>query len=390
MLNWELLKKEFPHIDEAAYLNSSAISLVPKRVSKAVNSYLGNLEADFCHSFNSYHEKIEKEAREELAKLIQCSTDEIAFTKNTCDGITLFANAYPFRAGDNVIITSQEYPSNFYPWLALETKGVTVKVAEFHDDILYPEDILILCDENTKVVSLSTVFFCNGFRFDVKKLGEELHKRGILLVVDSIQGLGRLKVLPKEMNIDVLSNGGHKCLLGMKGAGFLYCDKNLVQNLIPHTACRQSLTKWHRPPLERHYSQLPWRADAQIFESGNPNYIGIMAMGKGVSLLNELGTDAIEEHVLVLEKDLRNRIAHLSLKVNHPPREDQYSGVVFVTLPKGISVEMADAILVRHKVYTTVREGYIRICIHCMNTEKHMKMAAEALAEIAAQVYGDN
>ena len=384
MLNWELLGKEYPKLNEAAYLNSSAVSLAPKRVSEAVNAYLGTLEADFCHSFNAYHDRIEKEAREELAKLIQCSPDEIAFTKNTCDGITLFANAYPFRVGDNVIITNQEYPSNFYPWLALERKGVAVKVAEFHDGTLYPEDVLALCDENTKIVSLSTVFFCNGFKFDVKTLGGELHKRGILLVADSIQGLGRLKVIPKEMNIDVLSNGGHKCLLGMKGAGFLYCDKRLIRNLIPHTACRQSLTKWHRPPLERHYNELPWKEGAQIFESGNPNYIGIMAMGKGVSLINELGIGAIEEHVLVLEKYLREKIAHLPLKINHPPREGQYSGIVFVTLPETVDVEEADRIMIKRNVYATVREGYIRICIHCMNTEKHMDMATAALEEIAA------
>lgn len=385
MLNQNLLKEEFPYMDEVAYVNSSAVSLAPTRVKNAVNSYLGTLEADFCHSFNPYHEKIEKEAREEIAKLIHVSPAEIAFTKNTCDGITLFANAYPFEKGDNVIITSQEYPSNFYPWLALEKKGVNIQVVEFHDNTLYPEDILARCDENTKAVSLSTVFFCNGYRFDVKTLGEELHKRGILLIVDSIQGLGRLQVLPKELNIDVMSNGGHKCLLGMKGAGFLYCDQKLIEKLSPHTACRQSLTHWHRPPLERHYSELPWRHDTAIFESGNPNYIGVMAMGKGVSLLNELGTEEIEKHILTLEQELRSKLVSLSLKLNDPPKESELSGIVFVSIPEGVSVEDADRIMVQHKVYATVREGYIRICIHCMNNSRHMDMVAEALAEIAGK-----
>ncbi len=386
MLNQEVLRKEFPFMDDVAYVNSSSISLAPRRVVEAVNSYLGTLESDFCHGFDPYHKMIEVSTREEIAKMIGCSSSEIAFTKNTCDGITLFVNAYPFKEGDNVIITNQEYPSNFYPWLALEKKGVSVRVAEFHDGQLYPEDIFELCDENTKAVALSSVFFCNGFRFDLKTLGEELHKRGILLVVDSIQGLGRLKVAPRELNIDVLSNGGHKCLLGMKGAGFLYCRQDLMKELNPHTACRQSLTRWHRPPLERHYSELPWREDAGIFESGNPNYIGVMAMGKGVSLINELGLEAIEEHVLALEKELREKLADLSLQVNNPPKEEQYSGILFVTLPDGMTVEKADEILVKHNVYATVREGYVRICIHCMNTSKHMDMIVDALKEIIAAV----
>ena len=385
MLNYDLLKEEYPYIDDVAYFNSSAVALVPNRVKEAVNSYLDTLQQDFCHSFNKIHASIEEEARKELARLIQSEPEEIAFTKNTCDGITLFANAYPFQPGDNVIITSQEYPSNFYPWLALERKGITVKVAEFHEQTLFPDDILKLCDERTKVVSLSAVFFCNGFRFDLKTLGEKLHRKGILLVVDSIQSLGRLQVIPKELNIDVLSNGGHKCLLGMKGAGFLYCRRDLIPKLLPHTACRQSLTHWHRPPLERHYSELPWRADAGIFESGNPNYIGVLAMERGVSLINELGTEKIERHVLALERQLRDDIADLPLQTITHPSQEQYSGIVFITLPKGICEQAADQILISHRVYATVREGYIRFCIHCMNTEKHINMTVAALREMLNQ-----
>jgi selenocysteine lyase/cysteine desulfurase len=170
----------------------------------------------------------------------------------------------------------------------------------------------------------------------------------------------------------------------MKGIGFLYCAKELIPSLKPHTACRQSLTRWHRPPLERHADELPWRSDARIFESGNPNYIGIAAMGKGVGLLNELGPEAIEMHVLEMELKLRTLCADLPLHFYTPKNQRNYSGVVFVTLPEGVSNEAADAVFVKHKVYATIREGYIRIAIHCMNSEKHMQMTADALKEVAA------
>lgn len=384
MLNYELLKQEYPDIDTVGYFNASAVSLPPKRTIDAVNSYLPHLASDYCHSFNPYHEKIEKEGREEIAKLIHVDPSEIAFCKNTCDAISQFVTAYPFKEGDNVVLTNQEYPSNFYPWLLQERKGVEVRVVDFHDGELYPEDVLKACDEHTVAVGISFVFFCNGFKFELKELGQKLHEKGILLVVDGIQGLGRLTLRPKEQNIDFLANGGHKCLLGMKGIGFLYCDSKLTPRLQPITACRQSLLRWHRPPLERHASELPWRKDAGIFEAGNPNYIGILAMTKGVSLLNELGPEAVEKHVLQLELDLREAIKDLPLKYNKPSDPKYYSGVLFVTLPEHVTNEQADAVLVKHNCYCTVREGYIRIAIHCMNTEKHVEELVKALFEIAA------
>ena len=132
--NVELIRKEYPDLTGHAYFNTSTIALPPKRGLDAVENYWKELAGEFCENANAVHDKICEDARIEIAKLIGCSPKEIAFTKNTCDGITQFVHAYPFQAGDNVVVTDQEYPSNLYPWLMLEQNGVEIRVTKFPEN----------------------------------------------------------------------------------------------------------------------------------------------------------------------------------------------------------------------------------------------------------------
>lgn len=381
VLNETLIRQEYPNLEQAAYFNTSSIALLPRRGLDAVNKYWNSLAHAYCENADEVHNKICKETRDEIAELLSCDPTEIAFTKNTCDGITQFARSFPFQKGDNVVTTDQEYPSNLYPWLSLEREGVEIRVVPYSGNGLSPEEIIGFCDGNTKVVALSSTFFCTGFRMDLKSISKLCHEKGIVLVVDSIQSLGRLRVKPKELGIDFLSNGGHKCLLGMKGSGFLYCSKELQPRLIPYTACRQSVVSWHRPPLERHLTDLNWRADAGRFESGNPNYIGILAMGKGISLINELGPERIEEHVLALEENLRRKLEAASIPTASRAKEAR-SGILFLNLPQHADEKIVKEKFLSHRIFATIREGYIRISIHFFNTEEDIDRLMKVLREI--------
>lgn len=382
MLNQELIEREYPQRDKIAYLNTSAIALPPVSLRRAVKCYIDTLSDSFCHNAAIYHDQILEEGRKAIAGLLSCSPEQIAFTRNTCDGITQFAQAFPFAAGDNVVVSAQEYPSNLYPWLSLERKGVEIRVIDSEKNgKLLPEKLIAASDQKTKAVSVAGTFFCNGYRIDMKRLSKLCHERGILLVADTIQELGRMEVLPEELGIDFLSNGGHKCLLGLKGTGFLYCSRELLPMLIPFTACHQSIKTWHRPPLERHYNELIWKQNAGRFESGNPNFVGICAMTEGVNLINCLGIQSIEDHILRLEEQLLEQLERAGLHPIHHEKKMERSGIVFLYLPEGADEKELDALLISNQIYATVREGYVRISIHFYNTEEHMARVVRTLKQ---------
>jgi hypothetical protein len=115
---------------------------------------------------------------------------EVAFLANTSDGLSVVAAGLDWREGDNVVGANCEFPSNVYPWMRLASHGVELRMAEERDGRVDPDQLLALVDERTRVVALSWVQFASGFRSDLGRIGRACASRGVLFVVDAIQGLG--------------------------------------------------------------------------------------------------------------------------------------------------------------------------------------------------------
>ncbi len=382
MLNQKLLDEEFGWLKDVIFLNAAYVVAPPLRTQTAWHSFMDDYIKTFSEDCVAHGQKIVEECRDELAKLIHCDRSEIAFVKNTSEGVGIITNGYPFQKGDNVIVADLEHTSNLYGWLKLQDKGIELRVVKSHDGSFSLDDMVALMDENTKAVGISTVQFSTGFRVDLNRLGEECKKRNILLCVDGIQSLGRLEMDVKKLNIAYLSAGGNKGLLATLGVGFVYCSKDIIKKIIPPYASYQAVVNRVKPPaVTTDFSKLEWHDDARRLEAGNANYAGVAALKAGVSLLNEIGVPAIEQHVLALDKRLREKIKGIGLKVVTPTTEANYSGVICVYYPPEHEKEVIE-ILHRRKIYTTMRGGYIRVALHLYNTEKHIDETAAALWEI--------
>src|SRR5262249_40006220 len=127
----------------------------------------------------------------------------------------------------------EEYPSNIYPWLNLQSRGVEVRLIQSRDRRLWMDDIRALLDSRTRMVSISHVEFASGYRNDLDAIAEMCHEHGILFYVDAIQGLGVLPLDVQRTPIDFLSADGHKWLLGPEGAAIFYCRRELIDRLHP-------------------------------------------------------------------------------------------------------------------------------------------------------------
>ncbi len=382
MLDTALIDREFGFLRDVVFLNASYVIMPPVRTQKAYHGFMDDYVKAFGEDCVGKGWDMVKEARQELARLVNCEPSEVAFIKNTTEGIGIIADGYPFKKGENVIVADLEHTSNLYAWIKLQNKGVELRVVKSHDGSFNVEEMIGLIDGNTRAVGISSVQFSTGFRVDIDRLGEACRQKNVLLCVDGIQSLGRLHMDVKKQNIAYLAAGGNKGLLGTLGAGFVYCDKAVVQKIIPPYASYQSVENRVKPPaVTTDFSKLDWCPDSRRLESGNLNYAGIAALRAGVSLLNEIGVPAIEKHVLALDKHLREKLSGIGLKVVTPATEANCSGVVCIYYPAEHEREVVE-ILHRRKIYTTMRGGYIRMAMHLYNTEKDMDCAAEALWEI--------
>jgi len=163
------------------------------------------------------YETLDQDLRQVLGRLINASPEEIALVQNTAEGINIAAHAIPFQPGDNVIFCDMEYPANVYPWMNLERRGVEVRIVPNREGGLALDDLEATIDQRTRVVAASSVEFLTGFRNDLQSIGELCRAKGIYFVVDGIQSLGVIPLDVRKCQIDMLSCGGPKWLMGPCG-----------------------------------------------------------------------------------------------------------------------------------------------------------------------------
>lgn len=381
MINKALLEEEFQDIRDVSFFNAAYVVIPPKRSQAAYHGFMNDYIAIYGEEVTSKVWPMIDEARKELAKVINCEPEEIGFTKNTAEAVGIIANGYPFKPGDNVIVTDLEHTSNINAWINQRRRGLDLKVVKSHEGAIDINDIFAAVDEHTVAIATSTVTFSSGFRIDLDKLGAFCHEKGLRLFLDGIQSCGRLLIDVKKQHIDSLAIGGNKGLLATLGVGFLYCKKDLIPSIIPPYAGYQSTMPSVDPRVTTDFTQIHWRDDARRFESGNLNYAGIATLKAGASIINELGIENIEEHIVMLDKRLREGIKDISLKVITPPEPIFHSGIVCIYYPIEHEKEVMD-ILHGRKIYTTMRSGYIRLGMHVYNTEADIDNAIAALKEI--------
>ena len=386
MLNQKLIDEEYGFLGDAIFLNVSQVVMPPKRVQDAYRRFMDDYVANFGMDVVSRAWDIVNNARPKLQKLIGAKeAHEIAFVKNTAEGISILANGLTYHEGDNIVIADQEHQSVLFPWIAVhERYGVELKVVKSVNREIPTEDMIAAIDEHTRVLIVSAVQFSTGFCSDLKRLGKACREKGVIFAVDGIQALGRLQLNVQDCHIDWLAAGSNKGLLGTLGAGFVYCSDRIVKDIIPCYAGYQSTVSHVAPPsVTTEFDHLEWYPHARRFESGNLSYNCIEAISNGVDLILELGIENIDAHIRKLEKHLREQISNLNLPVVQAEDEKHWGGVICVYYPAEHEDDVV-RILQSHNIYCTMRGGYIRFGLEFYNTLEQMNIVSSALHEIDA------
>ena len=279
----------------------------------------------------------------------------------------------PVKRGDNIVISDMEFPSNVLPWLLLQRKGVEIRYAKSVNGLLHADAYEKVINDNTLAVSISYVTFINGFRHDVRAIADIAHSHGAFLIIDGIQALGAIKVDVKLDDIDFLSCGGAKWLLGPFGTGFLYVKGELINELEP------PLPGWaNMDPLMYEkglregfdFSNLKWAKGARRFDSGTLSFASFIGLREALKLLNRIGMDNVEKRVLSLTGKIIEELMDLNVEITTPQEERYRAGIVhFLTKDP----TMVTKILFKNKIIAAVRNGGVRVSPHFYNTEEELE-----------------
>ncbi|HKI05259.1 MAG TPA: aminotransferase class V-fold PLP-dependent enzyme [Thermoanaerobaculia bacterium] len=371
-----LREEEFAVIEHCAYLNHAGMAPLPRRSAARMAAMAEAVTRSGDRDWSERQRQGER-AREMAARLLGArQAREVAFVENTSTALSMVAEGLDWQAGDNVVGAALEFPSNVYPWMGLAGRGVEYRQAAERDGRIDPEELLSLIDGRTRMLALSWVQYASGFRSDLGRLGRACRERGVLFVVDVIQGLGALPLDVERDLVDVAAAAGHKWLLGPEGIGLLYVSDRVVERLRPVRAGWRSM----RDRFQWTEYDMTWSEGARRFESGTLNIYGIVALGGSLEIFLEAGAEAVERRVLALADRAARGLAELGFSVVSSRAPGETSGIVAATHPRLNPSELVRR-LGERGVVLAARAGRLRFSPHFYNTEEEVDRALAALLE---------
>ncbi len=359
-------------------MDHARVAPLPRPVQAAITAFA----AEACEQGTAHYGEWLKEieiVRARFAKLINADASEVAFVKNTSEGLSIVANGIDWKKGDNVVIPDIEFPANVYPWMNLKRRGVEVRFVKAVRGRVPFEQITAQVNSRTRVLSISSVEFNSGFRNDLKRIGEFCKEKNIYFCVDAIQSLGVIPMDVKEFNIDFLAADGHKWMLSVEGLGGFYISKRVLDEIHP------DVVGWGSVINSSDYGNYDFTLmpDATRFEEGSLNTLGIYAFGAALALLEEEGIEHIEQRVLHLGDCILEYLRHSKFKVISSTEPGERSGSV--CFAGDLDYKKLDPFLRKHNVIVSVRDNFVRLSPHFYNTEDEIERFFAFLDEFLKQ-----
>jgi selenocysteine lyase/cysteine desulfurase len=303
------------------------------------------------------------ESKQLLGKLLNTTADRFAFTSNTSSGLNILAQGIRWEKGDRIILGDVEFPANVYPFMNLKDIGVEIDFVKSENGIVTAEDLISAITPKTKLISVSYVQFLSGYRIDLEILGTACKEKGIIFSLDATQGLGALTLDVQKCNIDFISCGTQKWMLGLQGMAFIYITEELQNKL--KTASVGWLSVENAWELIDYDFTL--KKTANRYQPGTLNTFGIYAIDASLKTFDEFGFNDIEEQVLSNSKYFIEQLTDTTFTpILQYFNKKNLSGI--------ISFKREDAAdifnhLQAKNIETAVREDIVRLSPHFYNTK---------------------
>jgi selenocysteine lyase/cysteine desulfurase len=367
-----LRQREFPVCAGKVYLAHAGVSPVPACVTRAVQ------ETAAAAALDDQEEGLGdllRSTRARAAEILGADVGEVALIGPTTAGLSAVAAGLDWQIGDEVLIYQDDFPVNVYPWLALETRGVTVR--RLQTPVLghiTPELVLEQLTDKTRLVALASCHFVSGWRIDHDAIGRELRARDILFCLDAIQTLGAFPTTVEH--VDFLAADAHKWLLGPCAAGVFYVRRDLQDRLAPQAFGWNNV----RCPDYIAQEEMTLRTDARRYEAGSFNILGIAGLNAALGLLLETGIDAIAADLTAKRAWLVEALRAKDFEILFPEAK---SGITSCSR-EGTEMKALGEKLAAENIIASVRadrsgRDYLRFSPHFYNTPAELERAVALL-----------
>lgn len=360
-----IFRGEFEVFQRITYLDHAARTPMATSVAAEVARYVEVARAEGARK-SEWLARVET-VRDRIARFIGADRTEVAFTKNTSEGINLVAQSLGLAEGSNVVICPElEHAANVYPWVNLKRDGVDLKLVPARDGRIDVAGIESRIDARTKVVTVSSVSFVSGARTDLRELSAICRARGIFLMVDAAQSLGIVPTDVDELGVDALACSAQKGLLGVYGQGVLYCRRERARAMHPPFLSRSNVDGAAHESDLGDLDNVVLCEGAIRFETGNPNFIGVFALDRAMDLLEKATPQRIFTQVSYLGRRLIAELRRAGHRVVTPESDEHRANIIVFEHadPDGLVRTLKE-----HQIVVSARRGRVRVSFHMMNND---------------------
>ncbi|MGE5483825.1 MAG: aminotransferase class V-fold PLP-dependent enzyme [Ignavibacteriales bacterium] len=370
----EAWRKEFPILARIIHVGNCSQSPQSLWVRRGIETYLDNW-LTVGMDWNYWIQEVNL-AKAEFAKLINAEPDEIAVSTSVSEAVASVASGLDMSGKRRKIVaTEAEFPTVGHVWLGHQKYGCKVEFVPVRDGEVKIEDYERYVDGETLVTSVTHVYYQTGFKQDLEKIGEIAHSKGSIMLVDAYQSLGTVPVDVKALDIDILTSGNLKYLLGIPGIAFLYVKKDLVPRLKP------AVTGWfgQENPFAFKVHYLDYASDARRFDTGTPPVMPAFAARAGMEIINAVGPREIGRKIEELSAHCIDGIRRRGLALASPVDPKRKGSTTSVKVPDPHAVEEA---LKERGIIASARGDVIRVAPHFFTRPEDIDTVLDEIQDV--------
>ena len=374
---WYQVKQAYTVSPNIINLNNGGVCPQPKVVQEAVERYnrLSN-EAPSYYMWRTLDEGREP-LRKKLAELAGCSAEEIAINRNSSEALETAIFGIRLKAGDEVVLTKQDYPNMINAWKQREKRdGVVLKWISFdfptEDKAKIVQGFVQAFSAKTKVVHITHMINWNGQILPVREIALEAKKRGIEVVVDAAHTFAHFRYAIPDLECDYYGTSLHKWLCAPFGSGMLYVRKEKIKNLYPLFAA---------PDAES--------TDIRKFENlGTRSFAIEEAIGVAIDFHHMIGSERKEKRLHYLKNYWAERVLDLPNVHVRTPMAPEWGGAIgLLDIDGKKQSEVGSALFNNYKIHSTGIEWEnihgVRLTPNVYTTTRDLDVLVKAIREIA-------
>jgi kynureninase len=376
-----LHREQFPVLETSTYLVSHSMGAAPLGAKAALEGYFDDWATDGPEAWDRWLPRIAT-ISDGIGAIIGATPGSLFLGPNVSALQAALATCFDFTGARNeVVYESLQFPSLTYVWREWERFGARVCVVGSDDGRTIPtERIVAAITEKTAIAVLSHAYYVSGAIADIRAIQRHCRSVGAILCVDAYQTTGVYPYDVTEWDLDIVTGGSHKWLLGGPGCGWIYVKPSLLSQFRPAT------TGWmaHAAPFRFEDAPIRYAESMYRFGNGTPTIPGYLVAEPGHALIHSVGVARIREHNVRLTTLIAEMALERKLTVNTPLEPSQRTGWIGIDLP---NAESAYKALIAQRIFLDYRPGCgLRVSPHFYTSDDDIAAFFNALDRIRKSV----